>query len=215
MKKNLKLLTWVVAALFIFATTAQGQRNSEVDDALDDKSKLKGLHVGSYVGFSYNNGWLLDFSPGVGYAVKDWLILGAGINYSYSSTFDYFAQNDKVTSRTIGPRVFAKANVFSQFYAVAEYQYQSFNVKYRDPLGNVQDNVVNFCEDCDPTVDPNCAENCFNRTESALFLGGGYSSSFGERLGFYTEFIIDVLYDRINSPRNSPYTVRVGVFYTF
>ncbi len=215
MKKNLKLMGGIFILLLFFAQAAIAQ-DDDVDSALDDSSKLKGLHVGSYFGLNYNNGWYLEFSPGAGYKITDWLIAGGGLSYFYASSFDFNQRGDKISSTAIGPRLFVKANVFSQFYAIGEYQFQSYKSKYKDASGNVVTNF-GFCQDCDPNS-PNyesCIANCSNKNESVLYLGGGYTSQFGKQLGFYTEFIIDVLYDRLHSPRSSPYTVRVGVFYTF
>lgn len=216
MKRNLRLLGIIFFALFIGTVSASAQKNKDVDEALDDKSKVSGLYVGSYVGFGYSNGWRLEFTPGVGYKLTDWLIAGAGLTYSYGSRFDYQVRNDKLSTTLIGPRVFAKANFYREFYGIAEYQYHTFSVKYRDASGNVNNNAVQYCQDCDPS-NPNCNNNCVNKNESALFLGAGYANQFGEGFGMYTDVIIDVLYgqNRLNSPRSTPYTIRIGVFYVF
>ncbi len=213
MKKNLRTLGLFVFAMIFFASTAMAQDDDEtIDDAFSGGNKFSNIYVGSYVGFGYSNGWQLDFSPGVGYKIKDWLIAGGGLNYSYASAFDISQRGDKITSTTIGPRIFAKGNVFQQFYAIGEFQYLINKFKYTDAQGNKSD-AVNFCEDC--AGDPNCLETCYNKSETALYVGAGYASEFGKGMGFYTEFIIDVLYDRLRSLRPSPYTVRIGIFYTF
>ncbi len=177
----------------------QAQKDDDIDDdveaALDDESKVSGLTVGSYLGFGYSNGWQIEFSPEVGYKLFDFLIPSAGFTYSYVEQFLSQNTNDKQFATLVGPRVNLKAKVFGQFYAIAEYQFLTYNWKYKDNFGNV-------------TPIEKSSENAF-------FLGAGYSSSFGEGFGIYSDFIFDVLYDRINSPRPAPYTFRFGVFYTF
>lgn len=180
----------------LLSTSLSAQKNKDVDDALNDKSKLSKFHVGSYVGFGYSNGWQLEFSPGIGYKVFDFLIVEAGINYAYTEQFYNSGTRDKQVASLIGPRIGVKGNIYQQFYGLAEFQYLSFKAKEKDNDGNV---VFTY---------PSASENL-------LYVGAGYSSSFGQGVGFYTDFIFDVLYDRVTSPRSAPYTIRFGVFYTF
>ena len=186
----------VVFFALLLSTGLSAQKNKDVDDALNDKSKLSKWHVGSYVGGSYNNGWQLEFAPGIGYKVFDFLIVEAGINYSYSQQFLSSVTNDRQVASLIGPRIGVKGNIYSQFYGLAEFQHLSFKAKQKDGNGNV---TYTF---------PSASENL-------LYLGAGYSNSFGQGVGFYTDFIYDVLYDRLNSPRAAPFSIRFGVFYTF
>jgi hypothetical protein len=196
MKRNFRLLSIIFFALFIFSVSAFAQKNKDVDEALDDKNKVSGLHLGSYVGFGYSNGWQLDFSPGIGYRPLKWLIVEGGITYAYTQQFLYTNSNDRQVASLIGPRIGIKGNFYRQFYGLAEFQYLSFKAKQKDGNGNV---VYTFPSDF----------------EKILYLGAGYSSSFGDGFGLYTDFIFDVLYDRVNSPRSTPYSIRVGAFYTF
>lgn len=196
MKRNFRLLGIIFFVLFVFSVSASAQRNKDVEDALDDKKKVSGLHLGSYVGFGYSNGWQLDFSPGVGYRPVKWLLVEGGVTYAYTQQFLFSNSNARQVASLIGPRVGIKGNVFRQFYALAEYQHLKFTAKEKDNNGNV---VYTF---------PSASENIF-------YLGAGYSSSFGEGFGLYTDFVFDVLYDRVNSPRSTPYTIRIGAFYTF
>ncbi len=208
MNRYFKMLATIL--FFVAMTTSlMAQRNKDVDAALDDKSPLSKLYLGSYVGFGYSNGWQLDFSPGVGYRLTDWLIAGGGLNYSFGSQFDNFAQNDKITTTLIGPRAFAKFNVFQNYYAIADYSYNTFRVKYKDAQGNPQPIFVSYCED-----NPNDPQ-CFNRNEHNMNLGAGYATQFGEGFGVYSEILIDVLFDRAHSPKPAPYSFRFGFFYTF
>lgn len=194
MNRFVKVLGVVFFALLL-STSLSAQKNKDVDDALNDKSKLSKFHVGSYVGGSYNNGWQLEFAPGVGYKVFDFLIVEVGVNYAYSQQFLNQTNNDRQVASLFGPRVGVKGNVYQQFYGVAEFQYQRFNAKLKNSNGDVL--------------------SSFRSAENIFYLGAGYSSSFGQGVGFYTDFIYDVLYDRLNSPRAAPFSIRFGVFYTF
>lgn len=194
MKRNFRLLGIVFFAMFVFSVSASAQRDRDVDDALDDKSKVSGLHLGSYVGFGYSNGWQLDFSPGVGYRPLKWLLVEGGVTYAYTESFFSSVNNDKDFASLIGPRVGVKGNFYGQFYGLAEFQYLTYTWKQK-----INGNVSELGK--------------FN--EKLFYVGAGYSSSFGDGFGLYTDFIFDVLYDRVNSPRSAPYTIRIGAFYTF
>lgn len=188
----------IVGILFfalLLSTGLSAQRNKNVDDALNDKNPLSNFHVGSYVGLGYNNGWQLEFAPGVGYKVFDFLIVEGGINYAYSQQFFNRSTNERQVATLIGPRIGVKGNFYQQFYGLAEFQYQAFKAKLKNNDGTVV--------------------NSFSSSENIFYLGVGYSSSFGQGVGFYTDFVFDVIYDRINSPRPAPYGIRFGVFYTF
>lgn len=193
MNRYFKFIAITLFAL-VLSISLSAQRNKDVDDALNDKSKVSGLHVGSYVGFGYANGWQLEFAPGVGYRVFDFLIVEAGVNYSYTEQFFSNASNDKQYATLFGPRVGIKGNIYGQFYGLAEYQLQSFRLKQR-----VNGTVTTFEKS----------------SENLMYLGAGYTNNFGQGVGFYTDFVFDVLYDRVTSPRSTPYSIRFGVFYTF
>lgn len=215
----------VLLFTIVLSTGLSAQKNKDVDDALSDKNKLQGFYVGSYVGFGYANGWQIDFSPEVGYKVKDWLMVGAGLTYSYSQSFQNyrlfdnanssFIDTDKTITAIIGPRISVKANFYQQFYGVVNYEYLTHKVKFKGPDGNLTLDEVQDQFDVGYVEDGCTTGNCFNKHENVLYLGGGYTSSFGEGFGFYTEFIVDLLYDNRNSPRNSPLAARIGLFYAF
>lgn len=161
----------------------------------NNKDWYKNLVVGSYVGLGYNNGWLLDFSPGVGYSfLNDFAVVGVGAAYVYAESIRNLDYTDKFN--TIGPRAYAQINVFSNFYLHGEYQYLTYRLK------RVYKNL-------------DFTENLYGLSEPVVFVGAGYTGNFADGLSFYTEFLIDLKYNIETSPRISPITFRMGVFYGF
>lgn len=200
----------LVMLLAVPSVSAQRSKKKNIEKALDDRSRLSGLHLESGLSVSYRNGWQLAVSPAAGYRVKKWLILGAGLNYSYSERYDFRTRNDKLTSTFMGPRAFARVNVANGFYGLLEYQYNTFTAKYRDAQGNVQTNVVDYCGTT------NSSANCIHKHKSAVYLGAGMTQTFGQGFGIFYELILDVLFDRQHSPNKvAPYEIRFGVAYTF
>ncbi len=176
----------------------RSKKKDEVAEALDDKSKVSGLTVGSYVSFGFANGWQLEAQPGLGYKIADFLIAGGGVSLTYSSQFTDNFSRDKYIANLIGPRAFAQFNVFGPMYLMGEYQYLFYEGKFKR-----EDGSIPFTE---------------NGQESAFLLGGGYTQSFGEGLGIYTDFMFNVLWKKgipSDPTYTLPYTVRFGVFYTF
>ena len=199
MIRNLSMTGLLFLAAMLFATTAFGQRGNkdDVDDALDDTSPLAGLTFGSYIGMGFSNGWQIEASPGVGYKLADFVIVGGGLSYTYASQYANNVNRDKYTQNLIGPRAYAQFNVFNQIYLMGEYQYLLSTIRFDPEIG---DKYV---------ID--------DGTESVMLLGGGYSSSFGEGFGFYTEFMFNVLWKRSTATDptyTQPYSIRIGVFYT-
>ncbi len=195
-KRNLKFALLPLFFLLFGLADMDAQRG-DVRDALDDKSKVSGLTFGSYVSFGFFDGWQLELQPGVGYKITDWMIAGAGVNYTFGSQFTNNFNRDKVTFTAVGPRVYGQFNVFNQIYLMGEYQ--RLYATYKDKPENGPTTVL------------------FKGQEDVVLLGGGYSTSFGEGLGVYTDFMFNVLWQRSvpgDESFSQPYMVRFGVFYT-
>ncbi|MGB1217782.1 MAG: hypothetical protein ACPG5P_07885 [Saprospiraceae bacterium] len=202
MKREFIIFGLALFSIMLISTEGYSQKRKkkkdEVSEALDDRSKLSGLTVGSYVSFGFSNGWQLEAQPGVGYKIADFLIAGVGMNYTYASRFVNDGTRSKTEATLIGPRVYAQFNVFGPVYLMGEYQQLYFNGKYKDGIGNILQREKG--------------------SDSAFLLGGGYTQAFGEGFGVYTDFMFNVLWKQSipgDPTYTLPYTVRFGLFYTF
>lgn len=190
-KYGFLLLTFLVLSTISFAQTAEIEENKSNDNS---ESILKKLVLGGNIGAGYANGWNINLSPTVGYKFTNTTIGGVGITYNYAD-FNNPYYNNRTTYNTTGGRIFAQQLLFQNLYAHAEYEYLSYEVKVRTDDGRIV--------------------NQFEATAPGLLLGGGYSSSFGNGLGFTTEVLYNVLYRSGISPYASPLVFRGGLMYGF
>jgi len=136
MNKNVFVL--MLAAVFAVGT-ASAQRPREEDPEPKtgfDKSKL---FIGGNFGLSFSNYYsLVNVSPQIGYRFNDYLAVGTGVNFIYSSQkyFDNFGNdafryNYGVTGLNVFGRVYPIREAFVQLQPEANYVWG--NIKYYNP----------------------------------------------------------------------------------
>jgi hypothetical protein len=191
-KYGLLILAFLFIATISFAQTAETRETESKDDG---ESILNKLVIGGNVGAGYANGWNINLSPTIGYKLTNSTVVGVGITYNYADFNNPFYNNNRTTYNTTGGRVFVQQLLFQNLYAHVEYEYLSYEVRVRSNDGRVVSQ--------------------FEATAPGLLLGGGYSSSFGNGLGFTTEILYNVLYRSDISPYASPLIFRGGLMYGF
>lgn len=190
---NVKKYSFLVIAFLAFATVNFAQ-TAEVETPKDEESILKKLVFGGNVGAGYANGWNINLSPTVGYKLTKSTIAGVGVSYLHSDFRNPYYAN-RTTYNSTGGRIFAQQLLFQNLYAHVEYEYLSYEIKVRTSDGRIV--------------------NQFEANAPGFLLGGGYTTSFGNGIGFTTEVLYNVLYRAGISPYATPLVFRGGLMFGF
>lgn len=146
------------------------------------------VYFGGNFNLQFGNVTFIDISPLAGYMVTDKLSVGSGITYQY---LNYRWLNNYSTN-IYGGRVFARHNIFQQFFAHAEAE--ALNVEYPQLVGVNGNMEWQFVRDWVPGV----------------FVGGGMFQPFGRRGGINLMGLYNLSYIRGKSPYASPFVIRAG-----
>lgn len=162
-------------------------------DEEDEESKgfnKENLFTGGSLSLSfYNNGWLIGANPVFGYSLTNWADLGIVINYTYSSTRDYFVVDDKFRQSMYGGGVFARLFPVRFLFAQAQIENNWIRQKSIFPQSSGY---------------PNSTETV---SVSSILVGGGYST--GRDPDFKSAYgYLAVLFDVSKSI--TPYTDNMG-----
>ncbi len=177
---------FLIAVLFSSSAIAQNPEPVFEDDKFKDR-----IYLGGNFGLMFGTFTFVDVSPLVGYRVTNDFSVGLGATYIYwSGSYRTFSGNQvNYKSNIYGGRVFARHNVFKNYFLHAEYE--SLNFQFYNPLagaGELQREWV-----------------------PGLMLGGGLFQPLGRRSGINMMVLYNVLHDNIRSPYNSPFIIRAGI----
>ncbi len=194
MKNNWSIIFVMMLALMTTTAFAQTgkeyeeQNEKNTDDPFEQGWKDK-LVYGGNIFPGYNNGWILDFTPFVGYKLTNTTVAGVGANYFYRSFRDPYTSFKGIT-RMYGGRAFIMQDLLMGVFGQAEYDYNYIDYKQKDR----NDNIL----------------GTFKGDSPGFLIGGGYSQRNG-RIGYNLTVLYDVLYSRQSVGRNSPLVIRGGI----
>ena len=163
----------VIGCLLVFSLQVSAQ------ESLADR-----LYFGGGFGFSTgSNQTNLSLSPQVGYKITEEFSAGVGIMYQYVKI-----KNAGISLNNYGGSLFARYNVYQQFFAYSEFERLSFEY----PISN---------------------ESTQRSGYNSLLLGGGYSEQLRGSASFNFMALYNVLYDPNELPRpySSPWVIRAGI----
>ncbi len=195
MKNLLKFWLMLIVCFSVNVAMAQtdddeyDDERSEYNDG-DDQEWLKNLVVGGSIFPGYSNGWILEVSPLVGYRVTPSTIFGVGFNYFYRDIrYPNLPSYGKDVYNISGARAFVMQDFFQDFFAQMELDYNFARYRQVDPFDNIvyQDNWES----------------------PGFLLGLGYKQG-DYRFSYNLSVMYDVLYDGIESTRNSPLVFRAS-----
>lgn len=202
----MKHLLWIFLLLSPAFVFAQKVYNSSGKAAGTKHKKEKGydpanLVLGGGLNFGYSGDYAnIGISPKVGYKVLPFLAVGVGLGYQFykAPDFEFSGKPYYIHQHIIFPAIWAKANVYKQFYIAADAEYdfiiqRSNRVKY---VNGVPDHV----EKVRLTADAPC-----------MLLGMGIKQSLGGR----TTAVFEVMYDALQatySPYKNTLVYRAGIF---
>jgi hypothetical protein len=176
MKDILKIAFIVMLLGFntvLFAQTDGSESGyEEVDDEEDpfDESWTNKLVFGGGVFGMYSNGWILEFTPMIGYKVTNKTIAGVGANYSYQSFNDPYSAASE-SNRIYGGRAFVMQDLLYNVFAQVEYDYNYLTYRERDSYNQI---VTDY------------------RVQSpGILVGGGYRQR-GDRVSYNITLLYDV-----------------------
>lgn len=187
MRRKICAQTFLAGVLVLIASPSFSQRNIEkgVKTPFEER-----IYTGGYFGLALGPTKFFDISPYSGCMINNRLSLGAGVTLQYES---YIVQVNggkpfKVKSNRLGARIFGRYNLNKFLFAWLEHE-------------RINTEVYDFY---------------YNDTGSvwvrAVYLGGGFSKSFGENKAI----TITSLYDLLNNEhghRNTPLVIRLGLVF--
>lgn len=167
---------------FSLATATQAQR--EIDPESNPPLKDR-LYYGGNFAMQFGTITFIDVSPLVGAMITERFSGGLGATYQYFDDRRFVGVGTGNRS-LYGGRTFLRYNILPNIFAHTEYEMLNFDLFNR-------------------------RTNEYNREwVPSLFLGAGYFTPFGARGGANFKFLYNLLYDRLRSPYNEPYVIRVG-----
>ncbi|MBS1564078.1 MAG: hypothetical protein JST39_06800, partial [Bacteroidetes bacterium] len=163
---------------------AQGPAGEEPEGKKGfDKSKL---FFGGTFGVSFSSYYtLVNVSPQIGYRFNDYLAAGAGVNFIYSSTKDFYSNGADYSRQTLGV---AGLNIFGRVYPIQQLFFQ-----LQPELNYTWGNIKYY-------TSPATKYNLDSKIVPSLLGGAGGAIPTGGR----GAFIIMVQYDLLQQER-SPY----------
>lgn len=173
----IKKIAPLLLCMFI-GTSAMAQR-----EISGEPFKLKDrLYYGGNVGASFSSNYsYFNVSPRIGCMINNNFSVGTGVTYLYMN-------NNAVGSSVYGGNIFARYNIFQNFFAQTEVE--ELNTRYSYVINN----------------------ELFSRRiwVPGWFIGGGIYQRISGRAGLSLAGFYNILYDSKRSPYNSPFVVRAG-----
>ena len=158
------------------------------------------LYYGGNFGLGFSNGWIVEFSPLIGYKFNQPFSVGGGIISEYASAqLEDAGTRYHYKSFSYGARAFARYKIWEDIFVHVEYSVINYEVPDYESLGVLQ-------------VLPDKSIKMRRTTLPGLLPGVGYKS--GGQLSFNLMLLYDLLYTRVN-PNYSPLNMRMGLEYNF
>jgi len=166
--------------------------------------KVKGYDPSRLIiGGTINAGYSSDYAnfglgPTVGYKFTDMFSAGLGLGYQfYKAPFDIYNDGLYVRENLVYPSIWAKFNVFRNFFIDGDFEYNFINVKSYDVLYDINGN-------------PYLVGDKFNTSVPCLLLGVGIKQPIGGRVSSFIEIMYDVLQQKYSPYANIP-VFRAGI----
>jgi hypothetical protein len=184
----LKLTSWYIALLtsiILQFNCLYAQDRINLDE--DTKPQLKDrLFWGGNIGLQFGNVTLIDVSPLIGYKINPRIGVGISPTYKYFAYKSYYIDNSDLKTNVFGASIFARAIVYQNLFAHAEYEYLTYNTKE-----NIQ-----------------ASTRIYSTDFQSMLIGGGYREPISDRAFMYI-----LLLWNLNETIDSPYTnpiIRAG-----
>ena len=203
---NRILLLLVLCASFTGLSAQQVYNSSGNTNGYKHK-KVKGydpsrLIIGGTLNAAYSGDYAnFGIGPTVGYKITDAFSAGVGLGYQFNQFPDFWASPNPVTGEypvlkenLIYPSVWAKYNVYRNWFIDANIEYNFITVKGHQVIYDTLGNPYNV-------------SSKFTKSVPCLLLGAGVKQPLGGRVSGFLEILYDVLQENY-----SPYYRQFPVF---
>ncbi len=174
-------------AFFILGSTSAMAQDIGTGEEPKGFQKNK-LFTGGSISLSFGSGQFIGgVNPVLGYSLLRWIDAGVVLNYTYASTKNYQAFNDKLRQSVYGGGAFTRIYPVKFIFVQAQAEHNFINVKYENSTGLTEK---------------------YDESANSFLVGGGYTTGRDPGSGKPYAFI-SILFD-IGGDSNSPYVDNTG-----